>query len=143
MKPVYIIAVLMAATSVCFSQIAPVKTLYKDGVYSGESQSVYKGEPYWGKVRVTIADGKLTDITFSIRDSSLHETFNTEYAKHFAGNEVYIQQTKNDYNGVLTYPRKLAEVQDTAKVDAISGATWSYNIFRSALSEAMKKAFRQ
>ena len=29
-------------------------------------------------------------------------------------------------------------MQDTNKLDAISGATWSYNIFRASVSEALK-----
>jgi major membrane immunogen (membrane-anchored lipoprotein) len=144
MKTGIIIALILAYTSVCFCQTSTNppenKLILKDGTFTGESRSVYTGEPYWGKVKLTIANGKFTDITFGIRDSSLHEAFNLGYAKHFAGNEAYIQQTKNDYNGVLTYPKKVAENQDTAKVDAISGATWSYNIFMAALREAIKKA---
>ena len=36
------------------------------------------------------------------------------------------------------YPKKLTEKQDTNKLDAISGATWSYNIFRASVSDALK-----
>lgn len=116
------------------------KTIYRDGTYAGESRAAYTSEPYWGKVQLTIKDGKIGDVKFAVRDSALHETFNLAYAKHFAGNEAYIQQTKNDWNGVQTYPKKFIESQDTNRIDAISGATWSYNIFRAALAEALKKA---
>ncbi|HEX2919575.1 MAG TPA: FMN-binding protein [Bacteroidales bacterium] len=111
---------------------------YNDGVYTGQSRSVYTSEPYWGKVTVSIEGGVIRNVSFQIRDSSLHETFNNDYAAHFKGNDLYIKQTMNDWNGVKTYPKLLFEKQDIKKVDAMSGATWSYNIFKSAFSEAMK-----
>lgn len=113
---------------------------YKDGTYNGQSRASYTGEPYWGRVQIALKNGFFTRISFSIRDSALHETFDGNYEKHFQGNPVYIQQSRNDWNGVQTYPRKLAESQDINKVDVISGATWSYNIFRASLTEALKKA---
>jgi major membrane immunogen (membrane-anchored lipoprotein) len=115
---------------------------YRDGVYTGTSQSEYTSEPYWGKVRVTVDKGVYSAIKFEIRDSSLHENFNLDYAKHFAGNDAYIQQTKNDWNGVVTYPAKLLHEQEVDKVDAISGATWSYKIFKASLLDALSKAGR-
>lgn len=115
---------------------------YRDGVYTGMSQSSYTQEPYWGKVQVTIANGAFSDIKFMIRDSALHEDFNLGYAKHFAGNDVYIQQTKNDWNGVKNYPEKFLKKQDIYKVDAVSGATWSYKIFKASLFDALGKAGR-
>jgi major membrane immunogen (membrane-anchored lipoprotein) len=113
---------------------------YRDGIYTGMSQSEYTSEPYWGKVQVTIEKGAYSNVNFEIRDTSLHETFNLDYAKHFAGNEVYIQQTKNDWNGVKTYPRKFLREQDITKVDGISGATWSYKIFKASLLDALNNA---
>lgn len=110
-----------------------------DGVFTGSSQGGYTAEPYWGIVKLSVKDGVITDINFVIRDSALHETFNDAYAKHFAGNEVYIQQAKNDWNGVRTYPVKLKEKQDISKVDVISGATWSYNIFRASVEQAFAR----
>lgn len=112
----------------------------KDGTYSGSSRSIYTQEPYWGIIRFSVQGGKLTNVYFMIRDSSLHETFNEAYAHHFAGNEEYIQQTKNDWYGVKTYPARLRKKQDISKVDVISGATWSYNIFRDSYKEALKQS---
>lgn len=89
---------------------------------------------------MTIKNRIFTDINFVIRDSSLHETFNAEYEKHFEGNADYIQQSRNDWKGVQIYPERLSEKQDINKVDAISGATWSYNIFKASVKEALKDA---
>jgi major membrane immunogen (membrane-anchored lipoprotein) len=107
------------------------------------SRSIYAQEPYWGIVQVTIYNGTYRDIKFEIRDSSLHETFNLDYARHFAGNDVYIQQTKNDWNGVKIYPKKFIRKQDIYQVDAVTGATWSYNIFKASLIDALNKAGRK
>jgi major membrane immunogen (membrane-anchored lipoprotein) len=111
---------------------------YNDGSFEGRSRSSYTDEPYWGIVKVTIKNGSIAEISFTIRDSSLHETFNENYEKHFQSNPVYIQQSRNNWGGVQIYPKKLSETQDTGKVDAISGATWSYNIFKASLKEALK-----
>ena len=110
----------------------------KDGTYEGKSQAKYILEPYWGNVHLTLKNGLFTEISFVIRDSSLHETFDEKYEKHFEGNPEYIQQSRNDWKGVQAYPKKLSEKQDINKIDAISGATWSYNIFRASVNEALK-----
>jgi major membrane immunogen (membrane-anchored lipoprotein) len=114
--------------------------MLKDGNYSGQSRAKYIYEPYWGIVHLTVKNGLFTEINFVIRDSLLHETFDEKYEKHFEGNPVYIAQSRNDWNGVQTYPKKLSERQDTNKLDAISGATWSYNIFRASVTKALKNS---
>lgn len=113
---------------------------YRDGTYEGQSRASYTDEPYWGIVHFTLKNGHFTDISFMVRDSNLHETFDAKYEKHFEGNPEYIKQSRNDWNGVQAYPKKLAEKQDLNSVDAMSGATWSYNIFRASVQEALKKA---
>jgi major membrane immunogen (membrane-anchored lipoprotein) len=113
---------------------------YKDGTYEGQSRASYTDEPFWGIVRFQFKNGKFTDICFMVRDSNLHETFDAKYEKHFEDIPEYIKQCRNDWNGVQTYPKKLAEKQDINKVDAMSGATWSYNIFRASVQEALKNA---
>jgi major membrane immunogen (membrane-anchored lipoprotein) len=113
---------------------------YKDGTYEGKSRAKYIYEPFWGSVHLTLKNGLLTEINFVIRDSNLHETFDGNYEKHFVGNPEYIQQSRNDWKGVQTYPKKLSEKQDINKLDAVTGATWSYNIFRASVNEALKSA---
>jgi major membrane immunogen (membrane-anchored lipoprotein) len=120
--------------------ISDTSVSYKDGIYDGISRAKYIFEPFWGCVHFILKNGLFTDINFIIRDSSLHETFNAEYEKHFEGNDDYIQQSRNDWKGVQIYPKKLSEKQDINKIDAISGATWSYNIFRASVKEALENA---
>ena len=139
---------LLISSSHCFGQDLKIddkpsqdtSIVYKDGFYEGKSQSHYTGEPYWGSAKITIKNGSLAGIDFMIRDSALHETFDGNYEKHFQGIPEYIQQSRNDWKGVQAYPKKLSEKQDINKVDAISGATWSYNIFKASVNEALKNA---
>ena len=118
--------------------IEPEKHPYLDGTFEAKSQSYYDSEGFWGQVKLRILKGKIVDVKFMIRDSGLHEPFDAKYEAHFVGNEEYIQQSRNDWKGVQNYPKKLLKKQDIAKVDAVSGATWSYNIFRSCVENALK-----
>lgn len=113
---------------------------YKDGKYSGTSQAVYTDEPYYGNVGITVRKGKISKVEFSVRDSSKHEYFDGKYEKYYAGNDEYIQQCRNDWKGVQSYPDSLLKYQDINKVDAISGATWSYNIFKASVQKALVTA---
>ena len=127
-------------SSTAYSQSQDSVIKYKDGTYYGQSRAKYIYEPYWGNVHLTLKNGLITEIRFVIRDSNLHETFDGNYEKHFEGNAEYIQQSRNDWKGVQSYPIKFYEKQDINKVDAVSGATWSYNIFKASVNEALKNA---
>jgi major membrane immunogen (membrane-anchored lipoprotein) len=113
---------------------------YQDGTFSGQSRYTYTDEPYWGSVSIKLYNGLFAGVNFIIRDSALHEKFDSLYEKHFQGNELYIQQCRNDWKGVRTYPGKLMGTQDIEKIDAISGATWSYNIFKASVKDALNRA---
>lgn len=114
--------------------------IYNDGVYSGKSKAIYSDENFWGSVEVTIEKSKIVDVNFKIIDSTNHEIFDHTYEKHYWGNELYIQQCRDDWQGVMYYPLKLIKTQNIKDVDVITGATWSYNMFRYALIEALKNA---
>lgn len=131
MKTLLLISMLVA---VCVFGV-----IYSDGIYSGRSQSHYTKEPYVGNVEIKVEKGKIVTVNFSIIDTLKKEIFDEKYEKHFAGNNLYTQQCREDWKGVQTYPSKLLETQDIDKVDAISGATWSYNIFKASVKEALKK----
>ncbi len=114
--------------------------IYKDGRYKGSSRSIYTQEPYYGHADITIKDGKISAVKFTIRDSVKHEYFDAAYEKYFVGNDEYVQQCRKDWNGVQTYPEKLIKCQDIDQLDAVSGATWSYNIFKASVKEALKNS---
>jgi uncharacterized protein with FMN-binding domain len=114
---------------------------YKDGVYEGSSQSVYTSESYHGIAKVYIKQHRITKVDFKIIDQAKDVIFDQNYGpKYFAGNEYYIKQSENDWHGVQTYPQKFILSQDLNKVDAITGATWSYNIFKDSVTKALEKA---
>ncbi len=112
----------------------------RDGIYEGRSKASYSDEPYWGIVKLTVKEGVFTDVKFIIRDSVLHEYFDGKYEKHFEGNPVYVEQSRNDWKGVQTYPGKLTGKKSIKDVDAMSGATWSYDIFKASVEDALKNA---
>jgi major membrane immunogen (membrane-anchored lipoprotein) len=113
---------------------------YKDGIYFGSSRAEYTNEPYFGFSRVVIENGKIITVEFYVRDSSKQVYFDETYEKYFAGNEEYMQQCRNDWIGINSYPDSLLKYQDLQKVDVISGATWSYNIFKASTQEALSLA---
>jgi major membrane immunogen (membrane-anchored lipoprotein) len=141
-----IILMLMSSSNVNHAQIKGERNIpdtlvkYKDGTYEGQSRGIYTDEPYWGNIHIIIKNGSIAKVDFMIRDSSLHETFSKKYKQHYKGNPVYIRQVKKDSKGAKIYPGRLLKSQDINKTDATSGATWSYNIFKASVMEALKKA---
>lgn len=117
-----------------------LQTTYKDGTYTGRSRSHYTNEPYVGEVKIDIKGGEITKINFAIIDTAKKELFDEKYEKYFANNPLYVDQCRKDYKGVQMYPGKLLEAQHIEKIDAVSGATWSYNIFKASVNEALKNA---
>lgn len=113
---------------------------YIDGVYNGKTQAQYTYEPYVGYITITIKNGWPINADFKIVDTAKNEIVNELYEKYFEGNEHYINQCRNDCKGIQTYPDKLIKIRSLEKVDAISGATWSYNFFKYATIEALKNA---
>lgn len=131
-----IILILITAMLISFS----AERLLKDGRYTGTSRSIYTNEPYYGSTQILIDKGKITSVDFVIRDSVKHVFFDGQYEKYFPDNDLYISQCRNDWHGIQSYPDSLVKYQDLGKVDVISGATWSYNIFKAAAKKALKEA---
>ena len=138
MKHLKLQLALILLTLLLLSCIKP--NLYKDGVYYGKSKAIYNDENFWGNIKITVNDGKIVDVKFKMIDSTNQEIFNHTYEKHYLGNELYMQQCRDDWQGVLKYPDKLIKTQTIEEIDAISGATWSYNLFKYALIEALRDA---
>lgn len=113
---------------------------YKDGIYHGYSRSIYIYENFWGKVQLTIKNGKITDVEFQIIDQDKNEVFSETYERHYTGNDHYIEQCRNEWKGIQTYPQLLLEKQNINDLDAITGATWSFNIFKDSVAIALREA---
>ena len=116
---------------------------YTDGTYEGSSRAIYLQENYWGHTKVTIENGYIAKVEFKIVDSTKNELFDDKYERYFNGNEEYIRQCRNDWKGVQTYPPQLVKYQKLKNIDAVTGATWSYNMFKYSATEALKKAVKK
>jgi len=112
----------------------------KNGTYEGRSSSIYGNEPYKGVTIITIKNGKIQQVTFNILDTLKNELFDKNYSSHFPTEPLYQKQCVEDWKGVLLYPAQLLKNQDLKSVDAVTGATWSHNLFVSSAGIALKKA---
>jgi major membrane immunogen (membrane-anchored lipoprotein) len=117
-----------------------LKEKSKNGSFEGRSKSIYTNEPFVAISEVFISNGDIDSIHFSIVDTINKELFDGNYEKHYVDNQEYINQCRNDWKGVNAYPKVFMETKNLDKVDAITGATWSYNMFRSATKIALEKA---
>lgn len=113
---------------------------YKDGIYQSESRSAYEAEPYWGMATLVIENRRIASFQFKIVDRATGDIFDEQYEKHYSGNETYIQQCRKDLAGLKTYLARFDEIKDISAIDAVSGATWSYNIFVDTMKLALLKA---
>jgi major membrane immunogen (membrane-anchored lipoprotein) len=114
---------------------------YLDGTYDGISRASYTSEPFWGHLQVSVLNGSFTDVRFMIRDSNLNEYVDSIYGvNNYSSEPLYMQQCVNDGKGIKIYPQRLVQSQDIDNVDAVSGATWSYNIFIASTKDALKNA---
>ncbi|WP_026055136.1 FMN-binding protein [Anaerophaga thermohalophila] len=132
--------IMIAVLLMCIFFAFAGKKGYKDGTFQGISKSIYTNEPYYGHSTIKIQNGEIIDVEFVIRDSAKHVEFDDEYEKYFAGNELYMDQCRKNRVGVISYPDSLLKYQNIDKVDAMSGATWSCNIFKASVKEALKQA---
>jgi major membrane immunogen (membrane-anchored lipoprotein) len=140
MKNKFGISLLLLAIALCLFAINANKRHYTDGVFTGESQSHYTSEPYWGQARVEIKDDRIISLSFQIIDKDKNEIFGPDYERHFKDNPNYAEQCRNEVKAIKVYRENYLKTKDMKQVDAITGATWSYNIFRDALNVALEKA---
>jgi len=142
MKKIYIIALLVIVVVLCLVSMTATKQL-NDGIYKGESQSKYTAEPYWGQVTLEVKDDKVNLISFQIVDKDKNEVFGPNYERHFRSTPEYVTQCRLEVKGIKAYTEAFLKAKDISKVDAITGATWSYNLFRDALNAALEQALHK
>ncbi len=134
-------AVLAVGLTACGGSAAK----YKDGTYEGKSQ-VYEGDEDgngdgYGVATVTIKDNQVTDcqyLTYQTDGTLKDENYGKKNGE-IANADFYNKAQK----AVLACPKYAAgyvENGDLSKVDAISGATISYNEFQEAVEDALNQA---
>lgn len=125
---------------------------YKDGIYDGKSSLTSEG--YYGKAKVTIKDSRINTVDFEIYDTVVYKVYGN--SKHKDAEELlldetyseevyeemplYQKQTENELSGMKLYKQELIKDQDVDTVDAVSGATWSYQLFQETLKNVLKQA---
>lgn len=112
-----------------------VEETYKDGEFHGRSEPDKRGS--YGTINITVDGGKITDVDYKEyeNDGALKD----ENYQKGADEEVY-ELAQKAVKGTETYGKKLVEVQDVYKVDAVSGATNSNKQFKDAANKALENA---
>ncbi|HHY82273.1 MAG TPA: FMN-binding protein [Clostridiales bacterium] len=96
----------------------------EDGVYTGRSDEDERGN--YGEIKITIADGKITE---------------AEYIEYTSDGKEKSKENGYEYEEALKafedLPKKLIETQNVDEVDDYSGATGTSNKFRTAAKRAL------
>lgn len=122
---------------------------YADGTYTAQS-SVYEGiededgdegGDGYGVVTITVKDNVIVDCEFTtyMTDGTVKDT---EYGKKDGeiANQDYYNKAQRAVQASANYAEQLAAKGDLKEVDAISGATISYDEFKEAVRLALKQA---
>jgi major membrane immunogen (membrane-anchored lipoprotein) len=112
---------------------------YKDGAYTAKSSPDERGAV--GEITLVIEQGKITKADYKgiMKDGKIKDA---EYGKTNGKieNQDFYKKAQNAVKATAVYPVRLVETQSADIVDAISGATISYNQFKEAVKLALKKA---
>jgi len=111
---------------------------YKDGTYKAESEPDERGNNAY--VEITIKDGKIADVVWKELSNGVEKDENYGKVNGVIENEENYQKAQNALKASKSYAEKLVEVQDINKVDAVSGATHSHELFVKLVKEALNKA---
>ena len=141
---------IMAAGLLAVSMAVGCSSNYKDGTYTAQS-SVFEGiedEEFgeengdgYGEVTITVKDNKIVDCQFTtyMTDGTVK---GEDYGKQDGAiaNQDYYNKAQRAVQASQNYADQLAAKGDLKEVDAISGATISYNEFNEAVKLALKQA---
>jgi len=112
---------------------------YKDGTYTAKSSPDERGAV--GEITLVIEKGKITKAEYKgvMKDGKIK---GIDYGKTNGKieNQEFYNKAQNAVRATASYPAKLVELQDAAKIDAVSGATVSYNQFAEAVKKALEQA---
>ena len=111
----------------------------KDGVYAGASGADDTGA--WGEISVTVRDGKIAACAFSTRQKD-GTVKGEDYGKVNGeiSNAGFYEKAQLAVRAMDRYAKQFAETGNIEKVEAVSGATISYNQFVEAAEKALEKA---
>ncbi|MBZ4665573.1 FMN-binding protein [Mahella sp.] len=100
---------------------------YKDGTYKGQSSKNDHGQ--YGDIEITIKDGKISDVKYKeVMEDGSEKTLEND------GNY------QEAIDAIEALPQKLIDVQDPDKIDTISKATGTTDMFKEAAKNALEQA---
>ncbi len=109
---------------------------YTDGTYTAKSDSQDERGGY-GEVEIIVDGGKISQVDFKTynKDGSVKDE---TYGQGLPEGQYKIAQSSIAANA--EYAKQLVEYQQLIDVDAVSGATWNYQLFQDAVEKALKQA---
>jgi major membrane immunogen (membrane-anchored lipoprotein) len=112
---------------------------YKDGTYTGRSGP--DDQDAFGEATLTIAGGNITGCRFITRqkDGSVKDE-NYGKINGEISNQSYYDKAQLAVAAMEKYALDLSRTGNLKDVEAVSGATISYNQFREAVEEALEAA---
>lgn len=122
------------------------KAGYSDGNYEGKSSAYGEADSQsggngYGVVDITVSGGVITECTFKTYepDGTLKaESYGMEGGK--ISNRDYYNKAQKAVAACDLYAEELVKGGSVKDVDAISGATVNYDLFRSAVEDALRQA---
>lgn len=112
---------------------------FVDGTFSGRSEADDDGS--YGEVTLTIAGNDITDVTFVLREAdgtAKDETYGMTNGQIV--NEESYRRAQAGIAAAPEYAAALTEADDLAAVDAVTGASLSYQQFVAAVEDALSNA---
>lgn len=112
---------------------------YADGEYTAQSSPDDRGG--YGVITLTITQGRISACRYETfkKDGTLKDESYGKEPGH-EGQENFYRKAQKAVESMKVYARKLVEVQDLDRVDAISGATISHDQFTEAAAQALEAA---
>jgi major membrane immunogen (membrane-anchored lipoprotein) len=112
---------------------------YKDGVYSGKSGADDTGA--WAEVAITITEGRIAACEFITREKD-GTVKGEDYGKINGeiASQDYYDKAQLAVRAMEQYAKDYVEKQRLKDIDAISGATISYDQFNEAVEYALENA---
>ncbi|EKU71865.1 FMN-binding protein [Selenomonas sp. F0473] len=106
----------------------------KDGTFSADSSEAKVGHSH---VELTIKDGAIIKVVHT----GIDKNGNVKDEHYGEGKDPGAQKkAQNAYKAIGSYGSQLESKKDLAKVDAVAGATISYDQFKEAVEKAVAEA---
>lgn len=113
---------------------SPQATEFSDGVFKAEEES-FDSHGWKGVVSVTVEDGKITEVDFDeVNEDGDLKSEDEDYAERMNAQTGVTPAEAYD-----EFENSLIQKQNIEELDGVSGATGSFNKFKSLVDKALKQ----